>query len=344
MKDRAKSKRRILRRAITAIFFALLLTGAGFFGYNSMKAEYTVTYDTYTATRGSISNALSFSGNLSLIDSATYSASSSSIVRTLYVTAGETVRESQKLVRLTNGETITAGFDGRVNRLKVAEGDEVTAGTELVQIADFSHMTVSFRVDEYDISNVSVGQACTVTVTALEKQFDTTVATIDCISASSGNVAYYTATANVDVDDERVLPGMQATVSITQEEAQDAVILKVDAVSFDETNKAYVWMKDEAGELQQVYVATGVSNGNYIEITEGLSDHDTVYAQTKVKDSGSTNLLSSLFGGQQFNQPQGAPGGNRQGGNGGGYRNGTSSSGGSGGGGFGGSSAPGGSR
>ena len=344
MKGKTKSKRRGLRRVITAIIVVLLLSGAVFFGYSSMKAEYTVTYDTYTATRGSISNALSFSGNLSLIDSTTYTASSSGTVRTLYVTAGEAVQESQKLVRLTNGETITADFDGRVNRLKVAEGDEVTAGAELVQIADFRHMTVSFRVDEYDISSVSVGQACTVMVTALEKAFDTTVATIDCISASGGNVAYYTATANVEVDDERVLPGMQVTVSITQEEAQDAVILKVDAVSFDETNKAYVWMKDEAGELQQVYITTGVSNGNYIEITDGLSDGDTVYVEAQVTDSGSTNLLSSLFGGQQFNQPQGAPGGNRQGGNGGGYRNGTSFSGGSGGGGFGGSSAPGGSR
>ena len=217
------------------------------------------------------------------------------------------MEEDAKLLRLSNGETITADFAGRVNKLGVREGDEVTPGTELVQVADFKHMLVSFRVDEYDISDVTVGQACTVTVTALEKQFDTTIDAIDYISSSSGNVAYYTATAYVDVDDENVLPGMQVTVSITQEEAQDAVILKVDAVSFDATNQAFVWMKNEAGELEQKTITTGVSNGNYIEITEGLSDGDEVFVEAKAEETTSRSLFGSLFGGQQFNPPQGGP-------------------------------------
>jgi len=87
------------------------------------------------------------------------------------------------------------------------------------------------------------------------------------------------------------------------------VILKVDALSFDGTNQAFVYMKNEAGELAQVNVTTGVSNGNYIEITSGLSDGDEVYAQAKVEETTSGGLLSGLFGSQQFNQPQGGPGG-----------------------------------
>ncbi len=308
-------KKKRVRRVLLFLLILLLLAAVGWFAYNSLKAEYTVTYDTYTATTGSISNSLSFSGNLSLMDSATYSASSSGTVKTVYVAAGDAVDEDDKLVRLNNGETITADFAGRVNKINVAEGDEVSVGEELAQIADFKHMKVSFRVDEYDIGDVKVGQACTVTATATEKQFETAIESIDYISSSSGNVAYYTATANVEVEDASVLPGMQVTVSITQEEAQDAVILKVDAVSFDATNKAFVWMKNDAGELEQVYITTGVSNGNYIEITEGLSDGDEVYVESKVEETASSGLLGGLFGGQQFNQPQGGPGGMPDGGN-----------------------------
>ena len=299
-------RRRTLKRLLVLLIVLLLLAGAGWFAYDSLKAEYTVTYDTYTATTGSISNALSFSGNLSLVDSATYSAGSSGTVKTIYAAVGDEVEEDAKLLRLSNGETVTADFAGRVNKLNVEEGDEVTPGTELVQLADFRHMMVSFRVDEYDINEVSVGQACTVTVTALEKTFESTVSTIDYISASSGNVAYYTATAYVDVDDPAVLPGMQVTVSITQEEAKDVVILKVDAVSFDFTNQAFVWMKDDSGELKQVYITTGVSNGNYIEVTEGLSDGDEVYAEAEETETGGAGgLLAGLFGGRRFNQSQG---------------------------------------
>ena len=234
MTGKAKTRRRrVLRRIIITLIVLALLAGTGWFAYSSLKAEYTVTYDTYTATRGSISNALSFYGNLSLVDSATYAASSTGTVKTAYVAVNDEVAEGDKLIRLNNGETITADFPGRVNKLNVQEGDEATQGQELVQIADFSHLQISFRVDEYDISDVHVGDACTVTVTALEKSFDTTIDAIDHISSSGGNVAYYTATAYVDVDDPNVLPGMQVTVSITQQETTDAVILKVDAVSFD---------------------------------------------------------------------------------------------------------------
>ena len=304
-------KKKLIRRIILFVLILVLLAGIGWFAYNSLKAEYTVTYDAYTATTGSISNALSFSGNLSLVDSETYMASSSGTVKTIYAAAGDEVQEDDKLIRLNNGETITAGFAGRVNKVNVEEGDEVSLGAELVQIADFTHMKVSFRVDEYDISDVSVGDACTVTVTSLEKQFDSAIAAIDYISSSSGNVAYYTATAYVDVDDASVLPGMQVTVSITQEEAQDVVILKVDAISFDATNQAFVWKKNEAGELEQVNITTGVSNGNYIEITDGLSAGDEVYVEVQTVESSAVGgLLGGLFGGQQFNQPQGGgPGG-----------------------------------
>ena len=311
MTNVAKPRRKNgVRKIILFLLMLLILAAAGWLAYNSLKAEYTVTYDSYIATTGSISNALSFSGNVSLIDSASYAASASGTVRTIYAQAGDEVREGDKLLRMNNGETVTADFAGRVNKLNVAEGDEVSQGAELVQIADFTHLLVSFRVDEYDIGNVAVGQACTVTITALEKTYETTVASIDYISSSTGNVAYYTATALLEVDDPAVLPGMQATVTITQEETQDAVILKVDAISFDQKNQAYVWMKNDAGELEQKAITTGVSNGNYIEVTEGLNDGDEVYAEAKETETASTGLFGALFGAQQFNQPQGGPGGN----------------------------------
>ncbi|MBQ8109583.1 MAG: HlyD family efflux transporter periplasmic adaptor subunit [Clostridia bacterium] len=313
MKQSGKARGRRLRKMILLLIPALLIAGGLWYAYSALRLEYTVTYDTYAATTGSISNALSFSGNLSLVDSAAYTASASGTVRTLYVAPGDEVREGDRLLRLASGETVSAGFDGRVNTVSVEEGDAVSQGDSLVQIADFDHMKVSFRVDEYDIGQVRVGQACTVTVTALERQFASSVAAIDYISSSSGNVAYYTATAYVDVDGG-VLPGMQVTVTIPQQEAVDVVILKVDALSFDNANQAYVWMKDDAGELTQVFVNTGVSNGNYIEITDGLADGDEVYVEAETTETAAS-LLSGLFGGRQFNQAAGGgmPGGDRGG-------------------------------
>ena len=312
-KPRKKPRKRwrvVMRRIVVTLVALVILAGAGWVAIDKLKQEYTISYDGYTATVGSISNSLSFSGTLQLVDSATYSASAAATVRNLYVAEGDQVSKGDKLARLSNGETLTADFDGRVNQVYVEAGDEVSMNTALVQVADFTHMKISLRVDEYDITDVQVGDSCTVTTTALGRQYASSIDSINYISSSNGNVAYYTATAYVEVD-EGVYPGMQVTVPIPQEEANDVVILKEDALSFSGTNSAFVYMQDDSGEMTEVPVEVGVSNGNYVEIKSGISAGDTVYvvAETTVSASGLAGLMSGLFGGTQMNMPSGGFGG-----------------------------------
>lgn len=305
MTKKIKTRRgRVLRKIVILLIVLALLGGLGLYGYSALKQEYTIVYDSYTASIGSISNSLSFSGNLNLVDSAIYAAESSSEVRKLYVSAGDDVKEGDKLVRLLNGETVEAEFDGRVNAVYVDEGDDVKAGMNLVQVADFEHMQVTLRVDEYDIADVAVGQRCTVTATATEKRFESEIDSIDYISASGGNVAYYSALCYVDVD-EGIYPGMQVTVSIPQEEAENVVVLKMDALSFDDKNSAFVYMYNETGALEEVPVEVGVSNGNYVEIRSGVSDGDTVYVQSKAEEGNAmAGILGNVFGSERVNEVQ----------------------------------------
>lgn len=302
-----KKKRKKKLRAILRTLLLLLLIGAlaigGLFIYKKTTSATAVVYQPYTASKGTISNALSFSGSLQLINNTTYTADAASEVRSIYAAVGDQVTKGQKLLRLANGQTIEADFDGRVNQLMVSAGDKVSAGAQLIQVADFAHMKVSIRVDEYDISDVHVGQTARVTVTATEQTVTTTIDAINYISSSSGNVAYYTATAYVDVP-EGVYPGMQATISIPQSEAQDVVVLKLDAISFDERNQAYVFMQNADGTMRKVSITTGVSNGNYVEITSGLQNGDVVYVETKAKEE-SGSILEGLFnfGGGQTTMP-----------------------------------------
>lgn len=301
-KRNGKRKKRILRRILVTLLILILLGGIGIYTWAKLKDQYTVTYDEYTATTGTISNSLSFSGSLALRDSATYTASSAGTVRNVYVAAGDSVKKGDKLVRLSNGSTSTADFDGRVNLVSVEKDDEVNAGAELVQIADFQHMQVSFRIDEYDIGDVQVGDRCTVTATATEKVFESRVETINYISSSTGNVAYYTATAYVETDGG-VYPGMQVTVTIPQEEAVDVVILKADALSFTLENQAFVYKKNADETLEEVQVEVGVSNGNYVEIRSGLASGEKVYVESKEEEDSLTSLFAGMFGQQRFNQP-----------------------------------------
>lgn len=299
MGSKSGKKKKKWPRRIAVVLVVVVVAAAAYKYFLGGKSQQTVNYASYTASIGSISNALNLSGNLSLIDSATYTAQSATTVRTIYVSEGDAVREGDRLMRLANGQTISAEFDGRVNQIKVKTDDDVNAGDALIQIADFQHLKVSVSVDEYDISDVSVGTACRITTTATEQTYESSIASIDYISASSGSVANYNVIAYVDVDDN-VYPGMQVTMTIPQEEAENVVVLKVDALSFDETNQAFVWMKNTSGQLERADVEVGVSNGNYIEIVSGLSDGDEVFAESKDSSSamgGIGALLGSRGGG-----------------------------------------------
>lgn len=302
-KKKRGKKRKLVRRIILALILVVILGGAAWLGIMSLRQEYTVTYDEYNATTGTISNALSFSGSLQARSNVTYTASSPATVRAVYVTREQDVKAGDALMRLSSGQTVEAEFDGRINQLYVAEGDKVSSGANLVQVVDFEHLQVSVRVDEYDISSVHAGDQCRVSTVATENTFTTTIDSINYVSSSTGSVAYYTATAYVDVA-EGIYPGMQVTVTIPKEEAADVVILREAALSFDLNNQAFVYTMNESGELETTYVKTGVSNGNYVEIRDGLKSGDTVYVAVETTTDSFSSLLSGLFGSQQFNRQQ----------------------------------------
>ena len=110
----------------------------------------------------------------------------------------------------------------------------------------------------------------------------------------------------VDASDvANVYPGMQVTVTVPKEEANNVVVLKMDAISTMPDNSAFVYKQDESGAMTEVPVTVGVSNGNYVEIKSGLKDGDTVYAVAEKAQTatGLNALFSGMMSTQQVNRP-----------------------------------------
>ena len=304
-KKKKGRKKKILKRIIWTVILLLVLGVALWSVYSKLQAEYRITYDSYTATTGSISNSLSFTGSMQLINSASYTASSDAKVREIYVSEGDKVTKGTRLMRLSSGETIEAEFDGTVSAVNVEKGDEVKAGDSLLTVADFDHMKVSVRVGESNIGQVYAGQSCRVTVSSAGATFDSVIDKIDYVAYTGNNVAYYTSTVNVDTSGtENIWPGMQATVTVPLEEAKDVTVLKMDALSTARNNTAFVYKENEAGEMEQVTVSVGVSNGNYVEIKDGVTAGETVYkiAEKEEEATGLAALFSGMFSNTRVNR------------------------------------------
>ena len=124
----------------------------------------------------------------------------------------------------------------------------------LLTVADFDHMQVSFRISESNITQVKAGQNRKVTVSSLNASFDSVIGK-NCASCSSNNVVCCFATADVDTSEaENVWPGIQATVTIPLEAADNVTVLKMDALSTARDNTACVYKENKAGEMEELTV------------------------------------------------------------------------------------------
>ncbi|MBK8167790.1 MAG: efflux RND transporter periplasmic adaptor subunit [bacterium] len=124
--------------------------------------------------------------------------------------------------------TITAPIDGTVVQRSIDPGQTVQASfaaPELFRIAgDLSQMQILVSVDESDIGQIKVGQAAKFTVQAWpDDTFTGTVRQVRLQSVTTENVVSYTAVVDVPNPDQRLLPGMTASVEFIVDQAQDVL-------------------------------------------------------------------------------------------------------------------------
>ena len=148
---------------------------------------------------------------------------------------------------------------------------------------------VSLSVDELDILSVKEGQTATVTLDAIEdKEFEGTITKVsDSSSSGDGNAKY-----EVDITlekDEDMRVGMTASATINISEANDVLTIPMNALQ-QKGEETFVYTKqDEDGNLSgEVTVETGLSDGQKVEITSGLSEGDTVYYTRTGSDNSSS--------------------------------------------------------
>ena len=268
MKKKKKWLKWIIILAIAAVFAAWLMMFS--------KGTQSAVYTDVQAVTGDLETYYNFDGLVKAKRTQTITSAQAGTVRTVYVRQNEQVKKGAKLYRLDDGETVQADMAGEVTGLYIEEGSVVSAGETTAQIIDMNSLEVELKVDEYDVAAVTPGMPVQISVLATGGQFTGSVTALDKNGTASGDLSYYTAAVVLE-SGEGVYPGMQISAKILREKAEYAVLLRQDAIQFDEYNKPYVYMRGADGkEVVQVGVSVGASDGIYCEITNGLKAGDTV--------------------------------------------------------------------
>lgn len=205
------------------------------------------------------------------------------------------------------------GFGGGGMSMGSSSGEETFEmysldGKVIMTVTPQDTLSISITIDELDILSVSVGQEAEITIDAIPgKNYSGTVTEINTSGTSnSGGNSKYTAVVAMDRT-ENLIAGMNASTLITIGTAENVLAVPVKAlVEKNGKTVVYTGYDDRNGELiNPKEVTTGVSDGEYAEITSGLSEGDTVryeyYDKIDIdtfRDSSAG--LGNLFGRNRF--------------------------------------------
>lgn len=172
--------------------------------------------------------------------------------------------------------SLRATQDGVVTLRNVEVGQHVTINQPIGQLMDLTAYCVEFTVPESEIGALQMGQTLTVSMPALNKQYD---AKISEKALSSTHIAH-TYRVKADISSPAaardLLPGMVCRAIIKQRE-HNGFIISAGCIQTQQRGHSVWLLRDGRAERQMVKIGAFVENG--VLISEGINLGDTVIAK-----------------------------------------------------------------
>lgn len=205
-----------------------------------------------------------------------------------------------------NGCFIYAPFDGVIATLtaQVGEPSGSSIGTLITK-----QKLATISLNEVDIAKIKLGQKATLTFDAIDGLTITgVVAEIDSIGTVSQGVVSYDIKISLDVNDDRIKPGMSVSASIITDMAQDVLVVPNSAVK---TQNGISYVQTFASELapiangaqgspsavlpSQVEVGIGLVDDTSTEIISGLKEGDIIVTKTIASTTTAKTTTPSIL-------------------------------------------------
>lgn len=223
---------------------------------------------------------------------------------------------------------IYAPIDGIILSREVEEGQTVAASMTtptLFTIAkDITKMQVEADVDEADIGGVEVGQRVSFTVDAYpQEEFSGRVRQVRLSATRESNVVTYTVIIDADNPEQKLKPGLTATITIFTQELKDIDTVPASAIAFSpdtetlqkyyqqnqitakipeirtgKNEEKYIWIKNNDRSLSQKLITVGINDGINIQVVSGLSGSEQIV--TSLEEQTEAVASSSEDGSSPF--------------------------------------------
>lgn len=264
----------------------------GYSVYSSSQGEEVPTVRTAEATEDAVTEIIVANGTI--IPSESQEVIGQGIVSELNVVVGDTVEEGDPLLTYIDGTSYSASFSGTVTQVNVNESEpdnNAQQGQPSVAVSDLNELEVEVQLSRSDAARVEADQP--VTLTYGENEFAGTVAQIDPVAtqqpAQTGTSAALGALITFDENPEELIAGFAIDADITVAEEDQALIIPIEALNYDDDNQPYVYTvtNDAAARTE---IETGIQSNTTIEVTSGLSAGDQVILSPSAEISNETQV------------------------------------------------------
>jgi RND family efflux transporter MFP subunit len=204
-----------------------------------------------------------------------------------------------KAERQRNALTVSAPSDGFVlilrnwrsgnwmNPQDFKEGDRVWAGASIAELPDASSMFGSARVDEVERGRLANGQTVTVRVEALpDRELKGRIESISALAKADFTTwpppRSFDVKVALDDLDERLKPGMTASIRIATETLDDMLLVPTQAI-FPIGGADYVYVMGRLGAERRA-VTVERRNADRVALRAGLSPGDRVALQDPTQE------------------------------------------------------------
>ena len=178
------------------------------------------------------------------------------------------------------GDMVVAAWPARVGTVSVDDGEFILLGQEVLTLTE-PDFTITLTLNPTDRGNLEVGMAVEVEIQASDEEAvpgvileldETATVTGDGSERYEGVIETFEVLDAVD--------GASVNVDVTREEKIDVITVPIAAVLQDGQGNDVVRVVLVDGTTTQVQIETGLSEGAFVEVTEGLVGDELVLVET----------------------------------------------------------------
>ena len=189
----------------------------------------------------------------------------------------EDMKQELEAIGLGSDYIIYSTAEGIVDEFNLTPYMTIAEGMKIMTLQRTNPLIIKVPIDELDISKVQLGQIVDLKFEALAgEKYEGVVTKINSLGQSSNGVTNYTITVTIK-ETGNILIGMSGNVKILTEQKQDVLAVPIDAVQL--INDEYYVILGEDIYVKTVAdhkITTGINDGAYIEVLDGLSEGDTI--------------------------------------------------------------------